>query len=218
MKHIVLYSNGAQSAYTAYLVAKKYGTQNLVLLYNLTGSEHPDSKRFAQDVSELIGVEITEISCGMNLWELIEKQNFIPNPRAAFCTRILKVEPAREYFKTLKEKFTVYLGYTKDEEHRAEKFLKANPDLKTRFPLIEKGLSAEDTKKKLVRLGIKLPEAYLYFEHNNCIPCVKGGKSHFKQVLKYFPDKYWKMAELEKRIGHTVLKDISLEELAKGVA
>ena len=218
MKHIVLYSNGAQSAYTAYLVAKKYGRDNLILLHNPTGAEHPDSKRFAKDISELIGVEITEISCGMDLWELIKKEKFIPNPRAAFCTRQLKVIPARKYFKTLNEDFIVYLGYTKNEKCRAEKFLKANPDLNAKFPLIEKELSAEDAKKKLIRLEIKLPEAYLYFEHNNCIPCIKGGKSHFKQVLKYFPNKYWKMAELEKRFEHTVLKDISLEELAKEVA
>ncbi|HSA05687.1 MAG TPA: hypothetical protein P5556_00750 [Candidatus Gastranaerophilales bacterium] len=218
MKHIVLYSNGAQSAYTAYFVAKKYGTKNLVLLYNPTGAEHPDSKRFASDISELIGVEITEISCGMDLWELIEKEKFIPNPRAAFCTRQLKVIPARKYFKTLKEDFRVYLGYTKDEKCRAERFLEANPDLNARFPMIEKDLSAEDAKKKLIRLGIKLPESYLYFEHNNCIPCVKGGKNYFKQVLKYFPKQYQKMAELEKRFGHTVLKNISLEELTKEVA
>ncbi len=218
MKHIVLYSNGAQSAYTSYLVAKKCGRKNLVLLHNPTGAEHPDSERFADDISELIGVQITEISCGINLWELIEKENFIPNPRAAFCTRMLKVEPARKYFKTLNEPFTVYLGYTKDEKCRAERFIKANPDLNVMFPLIEKDLSAEDAKKKLLKLGIKLPESYLYFQHNNCIPCVKGGKSYFKQVLKYFPDEFWKMAELEKRFNHTVLKDISLEKLAKEVA
>jgi len=217
LKHIVLFSNGAQSAYTAYLTAKKYGNENLILLYNPTGAEHPDSKRFAVDVSKLIGVSITEISCGMDLWQLIESKKFIPNHRAPLCTLQLKVIPARKYFEALKEDFTVYLGYTKEEKHRAEKFLKTNPDLKAKFPLIEQDLSAADSRNRLLKLGIKLPEAYLYFEHNNCIPCIRGGKSHFKRVLKYFPDQFWKMAELEERFNHTVLKNISLKELAKEV-
>ena len=90
LKHIVLFSNGAQSAYTAYLIAKKYGTENLILLYNPTGAEHPDSKRFSDDISRLIGVPITEKSYETDFWGLIESKKFIPNHRVPLCTLQLK--------------------------------------------------------------------------------------------------------------------------------
>jgi len=215
MLHIVLFSRGAQSAYTAFLVAKKYGRENLVLLHTPTKAEHPDSDRFEQEFSNFIGVPITEISCGKSLWEVIEENKFIPNQRAALCTQMLKVKVSQKYFKTLNCDFTVYLGYSNSEKHRAEKFIKNNPNIKARFPLIEKNISDEKAKRCIQKLGFKLPEAYLYFEHNNCIPCIKGGKNYWLQVLKHFPEQYWRMSDLEEKFNHTVFKDISLKELAR---
>lgn len=215
MLHIVLFSRGAQSAYTAFLVAKKYGKENLVLLHTPTFTEHPDSDRFGNDFSDFLGVPITEISCGKSLWDLIEENKFIPNHRVALCTKHLKVNVSQKYFKSLNCDFIVYLGYSNSEKHRAERFIKNNPNIKAKFPLIEKNISDEQAKRGVQKLGLKLPESYLYFEHNNCIPCIKGGKNYWLQVLKYFPEQYWRMSGLEKKFKHTLFKDISLEELAR---
>ena len=215
MQHIVLFSRGAQSAYTAFLVAKKHGKDNLVLLHTPTFAEHPDSDRFGKDFSEFLGVPITEMSAGKSLWELIEEKKFIQNHRVDLCTKLLKVEMSQKYFRSIDCDFTVYLGYSNSEKHRAQKFIKNNPNMKVKFPLIEKDISSEQAKKNIQFLGLKLPESYLYFEHNNCIPCIKGGKKYWLQVLKYFPEQYWRMSDLEKKFNHTVFKDISLEELAR---
>ncbi|MEA3272451.1 MAG: hypothetical protein U9P90_02180 [Patescibacteria group bacterium] len=220
MKHVVLFSRGAQSAYVAVLIAKKYKKEDIILLHTPTHSEHPDADRFGKDISNFLDISITETwSVWGDIWEVAQKTKYIPNNRVRPCTQRLKVLPAQKFYKELQlrnEKFSVYVGYCPGEEKRVEKFKKANPDIDVRFPLIEKNISSEQSKEKIKELGIKLPEAYLYFKHNNCIPCFLGGKKYWKNVLKFFPEAYKKAELLEKQFGHTILRNLSLEELRKG--
>nr|WP_210424344.1 hypothetical protein [Citrobacter freundii] len=53
MKHVVLHSGGHASALVAIEVARKYGTENMILLtHNITGIvEDSDIKRFRDEVA-----------------------------------------------------------------------------------------------------------------------------------------------------------------------
>ena len=102
MKHICLFSGGAGSAYMSYLVAKKY-PNDTILLFNNPKAEHPDSDRFRKQIAEYIGLPITEISDGRDLWELIDDNKCLPSSFIPFCSRILKQEPAEKYYKTLNQ-------------------------------------------------------------------------------------------------------------------
>ena len=59
------------SAYVAWLVVQEFGTENTVLLFHDTKAEHPDADRFRKQVSEFVGVPITEVSDGGAYWEVI---------------------------------------------------------------------------------------------------------------------------------------------------
>lgn len=62
--------------------------------------------------------------------------------------------------------------------------------------------------------GIKLPEMYLKgYHNNNCIGCVRGGAGYWNKIRVDFPEKFKRMAEIERKIGHSVLKDCYLDEL-----
>lgn len=78
MKHIVLFSGGAASSYVAWLVSQKQKKEDIVLLHTPTFSEHPDADRFRNEVSEYIGIPITEHADGRNIWELIDDEKCIP--------------------------------------------------------------------------------------------------------------------------------------------
>lgn len=66
MKHIVMYSGGVGSFIAAELVAKRYGTDDLVLLFADVLMEDEDLYRFNGDVERYLGVKLTTICEGRN--------------------------------------------------------------------------------------------------------------------------------------------------------
>lgn len=219
MKHIVMFSGGASSSYLAYLVVKKFGKENTILLHTPTYAEDPDADRFREDVANFLGLEITVEEDGRSLWQLIDDNNCLPSFHIPFCTTELKIKQSRKYFFKLKEQgidFTAHFGYGADEYRRVQKQLIRFEleGIKSRYLIYEKKIDNKAIKQIIEKeWKIELPRAYKYLKHNNCIPCFKGGKGHFKQVAKYYPNEFKKAMELELKIGHTVFKDCSLSEI-----
>lgn len=215
MKHIVLYSGGANSAYTAWLINQKYH-DDTILLHTPTYSEHPDADRFRKQFADYLNLPITVQADGRDIWKLIEDHHCLPSDRIPFCSYELKSKQSAKYYKSLNEDFTVYLGYGVKEWRRAQRSTaRLNlQGVKSAYPLIEKGYTDEQVKEFIRdRLRICLPEPYLYLSHNNCLPCFKGGKKHFYQVWKHYPEYFEKAIQAESKIGYTVFKGISLTEL-----
>lgn len=218
MKHIVLFSGGAASSYVAWLVKNEIAKsgEEVVLLHTPTYAEHPDADRFRKQVAEYIGIPITVAEDGRDLWTAIWQENCLPSFHIPWCTRVLKQIPREKWMKANADPSDpVYIGFGKEEYRRVQKAVVhyENP----RFPIYEKQIESDEVKR-IIRQEWKicLPEPYLYLEHNNCIPCFKGGKGHFYKVWKHYPQYFVKAVEAENAIGHTIFKDISLPQLALG--
>lgn len=70
----------------------------------------------------------------------------------------------------------------------------------------------------LEKAGIEIPAMYkLGYHNNNCIGCVKGGMGYWNKIRHDFPDRFDRMAEIERIVNATCLKDetgrIFLDEL-----
>lgn len=217
MLHIVQFSGGAASAYVGWLVAKEH-PDNTILLFHDTKTEHEDADRFRRQVAEYIGLPITEVSDGRDLWQVIEDNGIFPDSFKGFCTRILKVEQKEKYCKSLTEPFILYNGFGPDEWRRVQRATIRNEvrGWVEKSPLFELGITNEQVKK-IIRdeWKICLPQPYIYLNHNNCIPCFKASKGHFYKVWKHYPEQFQKAKEYEEKIGHTALSDISLAELER---
>lgn len=221
MKHVVLFSGGANSAYVAYLVIKKYGKQDVVLLHTPTLSENHDADTFRYRVARYLKVPITEWGDGRNLNELIESYGAVPGQFMPFCTQRLKQEMKEQYYKYLSsigENFVEYIGFGIEEWNRGQKALaraKAN-GREVRFPIFEERIKGEEIKRIIQdEWKIPLPEAYRNgLGHNNCIPCYKAGKKSWKIYWEKYPDAYKMAIEHEEKYGYTVFKEYSLKELA----
>lgn len=216
MKHIVLFSGGANSSYVAWLVSKEQNKKDVILLHTPTYTEHPDADRFREQVSKYIGIPITVQADGRDVWELIKAHHCLPSDRIPFCSDELKSKQATKFYKTLNEKFVVYLGYDATEWRRAQR-TSARLEVsgyKADYPLLDWHLSSDDIKDTIRNeWKICLPEPYLYLSHNNCIPCFKGGQKHFYQVWKHYPKEFQKAIDAEQLIGATVFPEISLTKL-----
>jgi len=221
MKHVVLYSGGAASAYVAYLVLQEQKKEDVILLHTPTLSEHKDAERFRLEVARYLQHPITTWGNGKDIWQLIDENNCIPGYFIPFCTRQLKTEMSEEYYKYLEsigEDYTIYLGFDIDEWKRVQRSVARNESKgrKVRHPLFEKKIG-KDEPKKIIReeWGINLPKPYEHLKHNNCIPCFKAGKKEFYLYWKHYREEFNKAIEYEKRTDGTVFKDTSLTELAE---
>lgn len=221
MKHIVLFSGGLSSSYVAYLVIKEFGHKDVVLLHTPTFSENHDADTFRCQVARYLKHPITEWGDGRDVWELSEDNHCIPGQFIPFCTQQLKQKMKEEYYKYLKEQgenFIEYIGFGTDEYRRVQKAYARNEKLgrKVRFPIFEKKISSEEIRNIIQNeWKIKIPSAYEHLTHNNCVPCFKAGKKSWRVYWEYNRKEFNKAKELEKKIGHTVFKNISLEELEK---
>jgi hypothetical protein len=211
--HVVQFSGGAASAYVAWLVANEMGRKNTVLLFHNTKAEHPDAARFRLQVSEFVGVPITEVSDGRDLWEVIADNHCLPSNRIPFCTRILKAEPAQKYYKTLKDQgidFVLYNGLGMEEWRRVQRSIARSiqDGHKLRCLLMERDISDKEVKRAIRDdWKICLPEPYKHLSHNNCIPCFKAGKLHFEKVARNYPAEFEKACQVEDTLGQTVFAD-----------
>lgn len=222
MKHIVQFSGGAASAYVAWLVAKEFGCDDTILLFHDTKTEHPDAYRFRKQISEFIGIPITEASDGRSLWEIIKSHHCLPSSMIPFCTEDLKMFPAAKYYKQLKsinQEFTTYNGLGPEEWRRVQnsQARAAQNGINLRCLLVEQNI-LDKTVKDIIKneWRICLPEPYKHLAHNNCIPCFKAGKAHFEKVCRYYPDQFELACLAEEQIGATVFKGkLTLRQLKK---
>jgi len=217
MKHIILYSGGANSAYVAWLVSQEHHNDT-ILLHTPTYSEHPDADRFREQFAGYLDLPVTIQADGRNIWQLMDDQHCLPSDRIPFCSRILKIEQSMKYYKSMVEDFIVYLGFDSTEWRRAQRTSARllHDGIKAEYPLIKAEISNRAIKDFIRdELRICLPEPYLYLSHNNCLPCFKGGKQHFYQVWKNYPEYYEKAENAEYNINHSVFRDKTLAELRK---
>ncbi len=224
MKHIVCYSGGHSSARVAIAVARKYGTENTILLNHDISErvESSDIKRFKAQVSNYLGIPITYANIKDLPSEQLPDQFDVVVDAAAFkvgtgtelCTSRLKTEP---FMKWLKESApnkdcVIYYGFDKDEPARIQRRSSILGQLgyKTDYPV---ALWPEGVISSTKDIGIEPPMQYESFKHANCIGCLKAGKQHWYIVYCTRPDIWSKAKWAEDEIGYTILRESTLEAL-----
>lgn len=201
------FSAGAASAVATKLVLGEPYTQEVVVAYTDTGSEHDDNHRFLDDCESwfnepIIRLRSTEYG---STWEVFRRTRFLVSPFGARCTTELK-KKVRYAFERPDD--VQVFGYTVEERNRAERFRSQNPGVDLRTPLIERGLSKSDCLAMLDRAGIVLPVMYrLGYRNNNCVGCVKGGMGYWNKIRRDFPDVFDRMAAQERELNVAILRD-----------
>ncbi len=122
--HIAMFSGGAGSAYISYYMVQAYGKENCKLFFTNTLWEDEDNLRFMDEVSEYIGLEITEILDGRTPEEVFFDMKYLGNSRLAKCSEELKVRQTLIYLEELRDNEKVepilYFGIAPHEKHRRD--------------------------------------------------------------------------------------------------
>lgn len=206
------FSCGDASAVAAKMAIEKYGDRCEVLYCDTLAYEHPDNKRFFDDVQKWLSVEIKILKSEKysDIYDVFERTRFLRSRQGARCTTELKKNVRKAYQRV--DDLHIF-GFTSEESHRVERFYKENPDVMAEFPLLDNNVTKSSCHKIIRKAGIELPEMYkLGYHNNNCIGCVKGKKGYWNKIRVDFPESFDRMAKLERDLKFS-LCDVFLDEL-----
>ena len=202
MSSAVMYSGGACS----HLAAKRWVElgHKPILLFSDTGIEDEDLYRFIEDGAQWLGCELVKVSAGFTFDEMCEKHHAIPNDRMPFCSRELKVLPAKKWIAEHPEIDTLVFGLDWTETHRLPKVEKLWPDHKVVAPMMDAPyLMKASMVQEIGNDGLKPPALYgLGLSHNNCGGgCVRNGHASWKLLRMMYPARFEEWADREERLG-----------------
>lgn len=189
---------------------KLYPGVPVVIANSPIKEEHSDNERFFSQCEKWFGREIVKIYNsdypeGKNSIYEVFKKGYLKGVNGAPCTTQLKRIPRGAF---QKDGDLHVFGFDLEELDRASDFEERNSELNVWFPLIDAQLTKADCLAMLQDAGIDIPFMYkLGYSNNNCIGCVKGGAGYWNKIRKDFPETFKKMAELEREIGHSILKE-----------
>lgn len=192
-RHIVGLSGGKDSTALALWLAENE-PRDYEFICNETGNELPEMYAHWRKLESLLGRPLTPVRHSTDLLGLIEEQKMLPNFRARWCTRILKIEPTIKFMESLPQDSVLYVGLRADEEARRGMY---GEDVKIRFPLREIGWNEADVLAYLERRGVTIPS------RTDCAWCYHQRLEEWRSLWENHPDLYEQGAQLEERIGHT---------------
>lgn len=188
-------------------------------IYIDIADQHPDTMRFIKDCEDVIGKKIIILRSKeyRSVEDCVLAFGGFKNNQFSPCTNWLKKRVRYEWEAKHKDYDLIYVwGFDAAEKNRAERTISSNPIAKHEFPLIENGLSKKECHGffEMQYPQIKRPLMYdLGYPNNNCIGCLKGGMGYWNHIRKDFPDVFKRRAELERMVGHSILKECYLDEL-----
>jgi len=209
------FSAGVSSA-----VATKLAIQDVdKIIYLHIDDQHEDTLRFVGDCEKWFGKKIEVVR---PKYRNVERailaaggKGYVNGPGGAACTRLLKRRTRQQWELDHRDCNLTYVwGLDRTELDRAERIEDGMSNTLHRFPLIDENMDKEDAHQLLRASGIKRPAMYdLGYQNNNCVGCVKGGMAYWNQIRIDFPKVFQARAALERRVGHSCIKGVFLDEL-----
>lgn len=193
-KNVLGLSGGKDSSCLALAMAEFFPEIEMEYIFTPTGSELPELFAHIDTLESLLGKPIKRIGIGKTLHELIDDMEMLPNWRARWCTRILKIEPTIEYMQTLPPGSRLYVGLRADEEEREGIY---GDEVVSVFPFREWGWDVSAVKRYLADRGVCIPR------RTDCAECYHQRISEWRDLWRDHPDLFWKAAAVEQKHGHT---------------
>ena len=196
MQHVVALSGGKDSTALALRLAE-VEPGDYTYICTPTGNELPEMFEHWNRLGDLLGKRILPIMHRTGLHGVVRDQKMLPNFRARFCTRILKIEPYRTWL-AMNTPCVSYVGLRADEEGRAGGSYADIPGVEMRFPLREWGWKKADVLGYLEKRGVSIPK------RTDCAICYHQRIGEWWELWKNHPQEWAAGEALEEEIGGTM--------------
>ena len=193
---IVGLSGGADSSVLALFAAAYLAPlyPHLIFCFTDTGAE-PDSCYTALDqIEELTGIKVVRVQPEEDLFQLVDRYNgFLPSTKARWCTKSLKVEPLKQFMKSIPSDagYVSLAGIRYDEADRDGISFQYSmeQDASAAFPFIDLKITKSMVFSILDR-SIGIPETYKYRSRSGCYNCFFQRNAEIVGMLENDPDKF----------------------------
>lgn len=193
--HVVALSGGKDSTAMA-LRLREVEPREYVYVCTPTGNELPEMFAHWRMLGELLGTPLTPV-VGGTLEGIIDAEQMIPNFRARFCTRMLKIMPYAGWLMQQGRPVVSYIGLRADEPEREAGDYANVPDVTMRFPMREWGWGLRDVLGYLDKRGIVIPR------RTDCAWCFYQTLGQWYDLFRDHPESYAEAEVIEARMGHT---------------
>lgn len=196
MKHIGAISGGKDSTAMALRLVECYPDVPFEWVCTPTGNEPDAWFAHMKALRERVG-PIVPVTLAGGLDGLIRHYNSLPNWRARWCTRELKIEPFAAYLMK-NAPARVYVGLRADEEERAGgDYHRDIPGVEMIFPMRRWGWGIEHVRAYLEQQGQTIPV------RTDCKLCFFQRLIEWWELWRDDPDAYEQGVVYEYLTGHT---------------
>ena len=191
--HVIALSGGKDSTALALRLAE-VEPRDYIYLITPTGDELPEMLAHWDKLEGLLGKPLTRITNKtLDFW--IEHFNALPNNRQRWCTRLLKIEPAIAFYKSISP-CIAYVGLRADEP-ADERVGIYGADTPQRFPLREWGWGVRNVMDYLMHKGIVIPT------RTDCARCYDQRLGEWRALYRKYPHIYASAERQEATTGAT---------------
>lgn len=198
-RHIVSLSGGKDS--TALAIYLRDRIPNLEYVFCDTGEELPETYEYLDKLEGFLGQKIQRLNPKKHFKYYLEiYRGVLPDPRTRWCTRKLKIEPFEEFIGD--DLVYSYVGIRADEPQR-KGYISTKPNIITRYPFIEDGITKNDVMRILEESGIGLPDYYEWRSRSGCYFCFFQQRIEWIGLYRKHPEKFQQALAMEKQDPET---------------
>ncbi len=215
-RHILSLSGGKDS--TALAIYMQGKIPDVEYVFCDTGEELPETYEYLEKLEAFLGEPIIRLNPDRPFNHFLDIYGgILPDARARWCTRMLKLRPFEHYIGD--DKTISYIAIRSDEEHRKGYISKKN-NIEVCYPFISDGINKRGVYKILKQSGLGLPEYYKWRSRSGCYFCFFQQKIEWVGLLEKHPELFKKAAAYEKDGNDdggrfTWIENESLNELAQ---
>lgn len=196
--HVVALSGGKDSTAMA-LRLREAEPRDYVYVCTPTGNELPEMFAHWRKLGELLGRPILPV-IGGDLIGLIRQERMIPNFRARFCTRMLKIEPYAAWLMLMTKthsRIVSYVGIRADEPEREAGDYTNVPGVEMVFPLRVWGWNLAHVLDYLRQREISIPV------RTDCALCFWQRLPEWYALWRDHLEQWTQGEAIEAEMGHT---------------
>ena len=199
VRHILSVSGGKDSAALAIYMRNRVPEMEYVFCD--TDKELKETYEYLGRLEALLGkriIYLKDSTGGFDHW-LTVYGNYLPSPRMRWCTKQLKLLPFEQYIGN--DPVIQYVGLRADEDRQG--YISTKPNIQSKYPFKEDGLSYPDIIKILTDAGIGLPSYYKWRSRSGCYFCFFQQKIEWVGLLEIHPDLFELASQYEKTSERT---------------